>query len=290
MFILKCADGAGRPVELFYDPHRSTLTNPDGTKVVASDVVERSWTRVEQITPMRPGHKSRAVDVLKIQLGLSCNYACSYCNQSSQLPDMSASRTADAGSFLMDLDQWLVGSPSAIELWGGEPFLYFRKMQILVPELDRRFPEAEISIVTNGSLLTQEMLDFIAEFDLRITLSHDGPAQAIRGLDPFDDPDRARMIRALWAERKQRQRMMFSAVLTARNSDPAALRRWFTNQAALQSVGLIGRTVDVVTSAGTLTATVQSLSLTGDSPVLSVRTTSGAVLDNISLSQIAAVR
>ncbi|MDQ8033147.1 MAG: flagellar hook capping FlgD N-terminal domain-containing protein [Bordetella sp.] len=43
-----------------------------------------------------------------------------------------------------------------------------------------------------------------------------------------------------------------------------------TNQAALQSVGLIGRTVDVTTSTGTLTATVQALSLAGDAPVLSL--------------------
>ncbi|WP_399681001.1 flagellar hook capping FlgD N-terminal domain-containing protein [Xenophilus sp.] len=63
-----------------------------------------------------------------------------------------------------------------------------------------------------------------------------------------------------------------------------------TNQAALQSVGLIGRTVDVVTSAGTLTATVQSLSLVGSAPMLSVQTAAGATLDNISLSQISAVR
>ena len=62
-----------------------------------------------------------------------------------------------------------------------------------------------------------------------------------------------------------------------------------TNQAALQSVGLIGRKVDVVTSAGTLTATVQALSLAGDAPTLTVATDAGATLSDISLSQIAAV-
>ena len=63
-----------------------------------------------------------------------------------------------------------------------------------------------------------------------------------------------------------------------------------TNQAALQSVGLIGKTVDVNTPTGAVTGMVSALSLSGDAPLLTVRTAAGAVLANISLSQLAAVR
>ncbi|WP_418124747.1 flagellar hook capping FlgD N-terminal domain-containing protein [Variovorax sp. 160MFSha2.1] len=63
-----------------------------------------------------------------------------------------------------------------------------------------------------------------------------------------------------------------------------------TNQAALQSVGLIGKTVDINTSSGTATGTVSALSLSGDAPMLTVRTTAGATLSNISLSQLVSVR
>ncbi len=63
-----------------------------------------------------------------------------------------------------------------------------------------------------------------------------------------------------------------------------------TNQAALQSVGLIGRTVDITVSAGELTGTVKSLSLSGDAPLLTIETTAGATLSDISLSQLVAVR
>ena len=62
------------------------------------------------------------------------------------------------------------------------------------------------------------------------------------------------------------------------------------NQAALQSVGLIGRVVDATTPSGTLTGTVTALSLQGSSPSLSVKTASGAVIDGVSISQIVAVR
>ncbi len=63
-----------------------------------------------------------------------------------------------------------------------------------------------------------------------------------------------------------------------------------TNQAALQSVGLIGRTVDINASGTTVTGTVSALSLAGASPSISVRTSSGAVINDVSLSQISAVR
>lgn len=62
------------------------------------------------------------------------------------------------------------------------------------------------------------------------------------------------------------------------------------NQAALQSVGLIGRTVDATTASGTLTGTVTALSLQGSAPSLSVKTASGTVIDGVSISQIVAVR
>ena len=48
-----------------------------------------------------------------------------------------------------------------------------------------------------------------------------------------------------------------------------------TTQASLQSVGLIGRTVDISTSTGTVTGSVVGLSLSGDTPSISVQTSSG---------------
>jgi flagellar basal-body rod modification protein FlgD len=63
-----------------------------------------------------------------------------------------------------------------------------------------------------------------------------------------------------------------------------------STQSALQSVGLIGRTVDISSDSGALTGAVTTLSLAGNSPQLTLRLSSGAILSNISLSQITAVR
>lgn len=63
-----------------------------------------------------------------------------------------------------------------------------------------------------------------------------------------------------------------------------------TTQASLQSVGLIGRSVDVSTASGTLSGTVLALSLSGSQPSISVRASDGTVTAGILLSQIATVR
>jgi flagellar basal-body rod modification protein FlgD len=63
------------------------------------------------------------------------------------------------------------------------------------------------------------------------------------------------------------------------------------NQAALQSVGLIGRTVDIRTATGaSASGLVSALSLSGDSPAMTITTPAGATLTNISITQITGVR
>ena len=59
-----------------------------------------------------------------------------------------------------------------------------------------------------------------------------------------------------------------------------------STQASLQSVGLIGRSVDITTATGSASGTVISISLSGDSPLISIQTAQGTTLSDISLSQI----
>ncbi len=70
----------------------------------------------------------------------------------------------------------------------------------------------------------------------------------------------------------------------------ANIEKLVANQAALQSVGLIGKTVSIAQSTGSLSGVVTSLNLTGDTPSLSIRTSSGAILDGIGLNQISTVQ
>jgi len=62
-----------------------------------------------------------------------------------------------------------------------------------------------------------------------------------------------------------------------------------SNQAAQQSIGLIGHKVSITTSSGSVTGTVTAIDLSGSSPQLTLSTTAGT-LTGIGFSQITSVQ
>ncbi|MDV7272072.1 radical SAM protein [Thioclava sp. A2] len=241
---LEARDGSRHVVR--YNPHTSEC---EGLSLPFSP---GKFVAVPRVAKDRPLGKSRAPRILKIQLGLSCNYACAYCNQAVQIGDATVSKLADVEAFLAGLNGWIEGAPERIELWGGEPFLYWAKIKRLVPALAARFPTAAFSIITNGSLLDREKIDFIAQYDIAVGISHDGPGQYLRGPDPLDDPGKRRWIVALLAERPDKTG--FNALLTRQHHDLRALKAWFAEEVGPDIfVGLEGvvNVYDAATALGT---------------------------------------
>lgn len=235
LFLLECRTQAGEPVQLRYRPLSSELTDAAGTPLLA-DVQAESFPDARAVSPASPARKSHRVQTLKIQLGLRCNYSCSYCSQATHAPDATLTRTADVDAFLGKLPGWLQGAPERIEFWGGEPLLYFAKLRRLVPALRERFPAADLALITNGSLLDEEIVSFLVDWKLHVGVSHDGPGQHLRGPDPFDDPKRAPWLRELF--RRAGRRVSFVVVLTPANADIRATRAWFAGRLGDENVAL----------------------------------------------------
>jgi len=63
-----------------------------------------------------------------------------------------------------------------------------------------------------------------------------------------------------------------------------------STQAAVQSLGLLGRTIDVSTGGGILSGTVIALAMSDTTPRLTLRTSGGAEQTGIDLSQVLGVR
>lgn len=229
MYKLNTIDKDGIRSVYLYNPHTSELSYEDGRPFFA-ETQHTDWTDAVAISPDSPGKKIRAPKRLKIQLGLGCNYSCSYCLQSSEVLKASASSTADVGIFLKTLDTWLEGEPKRIEWWGGEPFLYWHKLKILIPDIAKRFPNTKQTIITNGSMLTDEIIDFMDQYNIGMAVSHDGPGQAIRGPDPFDDPETGEMIRKLFRRLSPKNDITINAVLTPVSYDMSAVIDWFKNK------------------------------------------------------------
>lgn len=197
IFRLNCIDPAdGKNVVLIYDSEASTLKYEDGRyAIVPLAENERKKPRDFQRTKLGERNvKGHEIKFLRIVLGTKCNYKCAYCSQAFDAPEEQITSMADADAFMSRLDEWLVGEPKRIELWGGEPLVYIKFLRKMLPKLRAKFPNCQITTITNGSLLTDEIVDFLVENKVAFSVSHDAYGQSIRGKDILDDPEKVKII------------------------------------------------------------------------------------------------
>ncbi len=241
-----------------YDTDPCRLTGPDGQPV---DLSRFRYQYVGQsaedntapaFSPDAPLIGKDQPRVLKIQLGLGCNYSCSYCSQGGQKAEDTGS--ADAREFLANLDRWLHEAPEKVEFWGGEPMLYWHKIKILAPALRERFPDARLSLVTNGTLLTMERARWLYDLGFTMAISHDGPGQSLRGEDPFEDAAWVEMVREVFA--LFGERVTFNTVITPLNFRLFETLHWFEQR---MGEGVKVNIEDVVTDYGGAQWTTEQL-------------------------------
>ena len=188
-FRLHCTSESGRDLKVFYYDNTTGLLHDEFGEALGEprDDLTRYVPSFKAEPSSRPITKHNAPRVLKIQFGLSCNYSCSYCLQKGIERPEHASLALVPG-LVAKIDRYLIGQPDNIQLWGGEPLVYFKAIRELTGHLKARFPVAKFSMVTNGSLLTHAINDWIVENDVSIALSHDGPGQRYRGPDRYPTP------------------------------------------------------------------------------------------------------
>ncbi|MFN4309869.1 MAG: radical SAM protein [Ferrovibrio sp.] len=225
---LRMAGPQGRRHTLLWQPSDASLLWEDGSAVDLRPVglhhqPPGSFAAAFPVSPSTPAGKAAAPRVLKIQLGLKCNYACQYCNQAAQPQDLQGD-PRDVAAFLDLLPQWLAGEPRRIEFWGGEPFAYWKTLKPLAEALRERFPQASFGLVSNGSLLDEEKIDWLDRLNFGIGISHDGPAMKYRGPDPLANVSQRAMLRRLYDRLAPQGRISFNTVLHRSNMSLTAVR------------------------------------------------------------------
>lgn len=121
---------------------------------------------------------------LMLLLSHRCNLSCSYCYQRERgKPARMPWRTARAA-----IDLLLSGTSAklAVELSGGEPALEPALLRRCISYLGSAAPPGvtvDCSLTTNGTLVDDDLLAFLADHDVRLDLSFDGvpAAQDLRG-------------------------------------------------------------------------------------------------------------
>lgn len=173
-------------------------------------------------------HKTNKPTALRILLGHACNYSCGYCMQKDIGNPNERPQNIWLSSFLKSIEKNLdLENLERIELWGGEPFLYWDDMMGIMTLLDA--PNRHFFISTNASPLRQKHVDFFKTLKgtIMMGISHDGPGhERLRGEDIFIKDAVANVIKQ-FDEISPKVQYSFNCVVSATNYDLFKINDYF---------------------------------------------------------------
>lgn len=116
--------------------------------------------------------------MLTLCLTHDCTLRCRYCYAGRKYAHAMSQDTAQRGMVLGLDEAARIGCGLDVSFFGGEPLMEWNLLQFCHEYLSRRAEEVNIpvryGITTNGTLLTQDKLEWMAERDFLIGLSLDG--------------------------------------------------------------------------------------------------------------------
>ena len=228
-----------------YDNETNVLKGEDGNVFKFPEMQEsQNFLPATTFSKDIPLKKSTKIGLLKIQLGLGCNYTCDYCSQ--KFVERADSTThKDIESFLAKLDNLEFSEKMGlkVEFWGGEPLVYWKTLKPLAEALKERFADwktpPRFSMITNGSILTEDIIDWLMMMDFSVSISHDGPGQSVRGPDPFDDPAKKELILGFYRMMTRLKKgISFNSMLSKNNQSRKAIHEWFINLTGNENIVL----------------------------------------------------
>lgn len=178
--------------------------------------------REQGLEPLRDNKnkvfKSNDPSVIRISMGSACNMGCSYCLQDTLSPDRNKQHN-NALHTVEQLKHLDLSRVEEIQLWGGEPLLYWRYIKTFVETLDYK---GKYSIVTNATKLTVNHVDWMlaSGHEWVIAMSHDAlQHNLLRGEDFLTNPKSREAIDHALVVGKGQIHFSFNSVITNANWD-----------------------------------------------------------------------
>ena len=233
LFEIHAEKNANDKAIFYYDNETNTLTNQNGDVFQYPEIPEHNQVPFKSFDREHPLKKSKQIQLLKIQLGLSCNYSCDYCSQKfvERMPE-TTKKDIDAFMEKLNVLEFSEERGLKVEFWGGEPLVYWKTLRPLVDAMNEKFADwkhkPHYSMITNGSILTDEIIDWLMMNNFSVSISHDGPGQSVRGPDPFDDPEKKKTILGFYRMMSRLKRgISFNPMMNSKNKSRKAIRDWF---------------------------------------------------------------
>lgn len=117
----------------------------------------------------------------------SCNLNCVYCQAQSETSTKKGLMTKEIAKRGVDIALQSPTSSITIEFQGGEPLLNFETIKYIIEYCDSINVDKIISynLVSNLSLLTDEIADYLAAHKVQVSVSLDGPSSVHNKNRPF---------------------------------------------------------------------------------------------------------
>ena len=145
-----------------------------------------------------------------IPIGMACNVKCSYCLRNAGRIREPKGLSPLMRRFLSQLDP---DQTEAVVINGGEPLLYMDRIREV---FDLVSPKINRVVMTNGTLLTPAVTDYLLSQNVELHFSHEGTgAMELKGVDVLTDE---RIVEQL----NRFKKMRCYNILTAKNQDCVA--------------------------------------------------------------------
>jgi uncharacterized protein len=229
-FSITAVNDAGEQKAFYFDNTTSALSDDSGDLFISAS---QKLHGVHDKYPVGKGFM-RNFTTIKISMGLSCNYSCEYCSQRF-VPHAEETNPSDVESFVKKLPNWYRGgvdgrgNGTRFEFWGGEPFVYWKTMKPLAERIRSMYPNSNFSLITNGSLLDDEKLEWLDQMGFSFAISHDGPGQSVRGPDPFDTEESTQILRKAFRMFGPSGRISINTMMNSKNTSRADAQAYFEN-------------------------------------------------------------
>lgn len=143
-------------------------------------VGESRQAYLEKCTPYMRDAKShlfQATGLFIFVLTNSCNLNCVYCQAQSETSSKKGLMTKEVAKKGVDIALQSPATSINIEFQGGEPLLNFDVIKYIIEYSDSVSTDKVISynLVSNLSLLTEEIADYLSEHNVQVSVSLDGP-------------------------------------------------------------------------------------------------------------------
>lgn len=218
----------------YYDVETNTFYDENQNELLTEyEQYRKSDFKSYYFSPNDTQYKyNKCPHLMEIILGLHCNFNCEYCSQRTVKDKVYSGTPSDVESLIKLLKVSEI-VPGEIQLWGGEPLVYWKVIVKLVPALRQLYPGIRISFPTNGSLLTRDKIDFCKQYDLQFWISHDGCNNVGRQYDGHRDilKDPVVVDAIEYAQKVlPNTSISFKSTFTHNNTDARQVIRFFKNR------------------------------------------------------------